>query len=302
MTKTARRVKAVGTKKTAQGTEKRLSLDKIERDHDVQPRVATDTSVVADYAERIEAGDKFPPVDVFFDGEKHWLSVGFHRAAAHKKAGRKQIDCIVHQGTKDDAKWHALQSNKSHGLHRSNEDKVRAVKMAFEHPKGKDLSSRQIAELVGVSPTMVEKYRPKPEPTAKDGQSRPRIGRDGRKIKTAKIGTGKKGNGKTAKAKPSGKPPTPHADHGVEEPAEVAPDVAKDRLVEGVLHGKPLEVYRRVLEELPNSLAALAKQVDDIAGKAMEPKAARKALVRISKSIKVFFEAETKRAEAKESK
>ncbi len=105
--------------RNAKGTEKRLSLDKIKRARDVQPRVAMDNNVVKEYAERVEAGEKFPPIDVFFDGETYWAADGFHRLAGHEKACRKQIDCLVHQGTKADAQWLALQSNKTHGQRRS---------------------------------------------------------------------------------------------------------------------------------------------------------------------------------------
>jgi ParB-like chromosome segregation protein Spo0J len=151
-----------------------------------------DKSVVAEYAERLEAGDELPAVVVFYDGTTYWLAEGFHRLAAHKKAGNKQTNCILIEGTKADAQWHALQSNKTHGLRRSIEDKKRAVEMALEHPKGRNFSDRGIAELVGVSATMVAKYRKEAKPTAKDGQSTKRVGRDGRTINTAKIGRSKK--------------------------------------------------------------------------------------------------------------
>ncbi len=190
--------------KKLKGTEKRLSIYKIEAARDVQPRAATDKAVVAEYAERLAAGDKFPPVEVYFDGEENHLAIGFHRLAAHEKAGRKQIDCVVHNGTKADAQWAAIQSNKDNGLRRTNEDKARAVTLALKHPNGKDLSSRQIAELVGVSPTMDDKYRPKDETTANGGQSKKRKGRDGRTTNVGNIGKGKKGNG--IKAKPGTKP------------------------------------------------------------------------------------------------
>ena len=163
----------------------------------MQPRVATDKTTVKEYAERIEASDKLPPVVVFFDGTTYWLAEGFHRLAAHKLAGRTMIDCIVIDGTKADAQWHALQTNKTHGRRRSNDDKIKAVQMAFAHPKGKDLSDRAIAELVGVSATMVAKHRPK-DPTANGVQSKKRVGRDGRVTNTAKIGK--------KKAKPGTKP------------------------------------------------------------------------------------------------
>ena len=96
-------------------TTKRLSIDKIQCARDIQPRVATDKAVVKEYAARLDAGDDLPPVVVFFDGTTYWLAEGFHRLAAYKLAGRKTIDCIVIKGTKEDAQWHALQSNRDHG-------------------------------------------------------------------------------------------------------------------------------------------------------------------------------------------
>ena len=279
------------------GTEKRLSVDKIKCSKDVQPRVETDSNTVKEYAERIEAGDKLPPVVVYFDGEIYWLAEGFHRLAAYKKLGRKQIECIVIDGTKADAQWAALQSNKDHGKRRTNEDKARAVKMALAHPEGKDLSSRQIADLVGVSPAMVDKYRPKDEPTANGVQSRKRKGRDGRVIDTAKIGKGKKGNSKSsggsaAKAgdKQNGKAqkaPTPQTGLDVEDPAVVGED------------NDPVEVYRRMLENLPATLDELAEQSDKIAGKAMDSEAALQILAHMLTRLLVLQDAESKQGKKK---
>jgi len=298
----------------------------------VQPRVKTDKTVVTEYAERLKAKDQLPPVVVFFDDKTHWLAEGFHRLEAHKKADWKQIDAIVIDGTKEDAQWHALQSNKDHGLRRSNEDKVRAVKMAMEHPKGEKMSDRAIADLLGVSPTMVAKYRPK-ESTANRGQSRKRKGRDGRTINTTKIGKTKRGNGKKAKPQPGEKAnaavinevptpqadrddggtsvagaggeqngtaekvPTPQAVRDGEQPAEEAIDDDDGGVVVIVQDADLVDDYRRMLEELPTALAELAEHVNDIAGKAMEPKAAMDAMCHICASIDALCSAEEKLAE-----
>ena len=269
-----------------------MSLDKIKCAPDIQPRVSTDKAVVAEYAEHVKAKVKLPRVVVFFDGTTYWLAEGFHRLAAYILAGRKTIDCVVYKGSKDDAKWWALQSNQTHGLRRTNSDKAKAVKMAFEHPNGKDLSSRQIADLVGVSPAMVDKYRPKDEPTANGVQSRKRKGRDGRVIDTAKIGKGKKGNSKSsggsaAKAgdKQNGKAqkaPTPQTGLDVEDPAVVGED------------NDPVEVYRRMLENLPATLDELAEQSDKIAGKAMDSEAALQILAHMLTRLLVLQDAEAK--------
>ena len=47
-----------------------------------------DADTITHYAEVMkEEGNVFPPLVVFYDGTDHWLSDGFHRHAAAKKAG-----------------------------------------------------------------------------------------------------------------------------------------------------------------------------------------------------------------------
>ena len=162
-----------------------------------------------DYGERMKAGEKFPAVDVFFDGENHWLADGFHRLRAYVMAvPGEPIECNVYQGSLEDAQWHSYSVNKTHGIRRSNEDKQRAVTMALGHPNAAGKSNVQIAEHCGVSEFMVRKHRTPStsiksksnssatellpstdQPTSSEiPKSRPRKGRDGRTINTAKIG------------------------------------------------------------------------------------------------------------------
>ena len=54
----------------------------------------------------------------------------------------------------------------------------------------------------------------------------------------------------------------------------------------------PVDIYRYVLEELPDVLDDLVEQIDDIAGQAMEPEAAMEALGRIAIKIEILREAE----------
>ncbi|MBE3099911.1 MAG: ParB N-terminal domain-containing protein [Planctomycetes bacterium] len=165
-------------------TLKDLSLDAIRLDGGTQPRVRIDPETVREYAERMCAGDQFPPVQVYYDGTDHWLSDGFHRVKAAVEAGQTTIPAEVWEGTRDDAFWMSLAANKDHGLRRSNDDKARAVKAALAaKPR---LSDGAIAEHVGVSDRMVAKYRA--ELTPKVSESAGRTGRDGRTINTANIG------------------------------------------------------------------------------------------------------------------
>ena len=55
----------------------------------------------------MRAGDQFPPIDVFFDGQNYWLVDGFHRLQAHvllppvkrSVAGYFKARCKMHNGT-----------------------------------------------------------------------------------------------------------------------------------------------------------------------------------------------------------
>jgi len=58
----------------------------IRLDGDTQPRAKIDQAVCDDYGERMKAGEKFPAIDVFFDGEDYWLADGFHRVRAYVMA------------------------------------------------------------------------------------------------------------------------------------------------------------------------------------------------------------------------
>jgi uncharacterized ParB-like nuclease family protein len=136
-----------------------LDLTSIRRDGGTQPRGMTDPATVAAYAEALELGAEFPPVDVMFDGEDYWLYDGYHRVAAYTQQQRWQVPAIVHQGTQTDAQWASYGVNQAHGLRRSTEDKERAIKAALRHPNAAALSNLAIAKHLGVSDKTVEKYR-----------------------------------------------------------------------------------------------------------------------------------------------
>ena len=131
----------------------KIDPKRIRMDCNTQSRVEMDESIIAEYAAAMERGDEFPPILVFFneDDDTHVLADGFHRLHAHLRAKpNDQIQADQRIGTIEDAVWESLGANKSHGLRRSNADKRHAVQMALTHPKGTDLSDRQIAKHVGV--------------------------------------------------------------------------------------------------------------------------------------------------------
>jgi len=169
-----------------------LDMAVLRIDGDTQPRVAIDQAVVQEYADAMQGGAEFPPVDVVHDGTAYWLVDGFHRFFAHKKLNRPQIRATVTTGLQAEAQWKSLAANKTHGLRRTNADKAKAVAKALKLRA--DVSDEAVAQHVGVHRQTVLRYRERLNPTTcrnvTSGGTRPtvRTGRDGRAINIARIG------------------------------------------------------------------------------------------------------------------
>ena len=131
-----------------------------------QPREAINAETVAEYAEAMRRGDKFPPVDLIYDGSVYWLVDGFHRILAATSVGNRKISASVGQGTLEQAQWNSFGVNGTHGLRRTTADKQRAVTGALRHPLGAGKSNRQIAGHCGIDEGTVRNYRAKLEGTA----------------------------------------------------------------------------------------------------------------------------------------
>jgi hypothetical protein len=139
---------------------RKILITQIRTDAGTQTRAAIDTRVVADYADEIRAGADFPPITVFTtNGTEFVLADGFHRLAARAKNGEIDILADVRHGTVTDALDFALRSNHRHGVRRKNADKKCAVRRALENETLSKLSSRELAEICGVSHTFVQAIR-----------------------------------------------------------------------------------------------------------------------------------------------
>lgn len=216
-----------------------LKLTEINIKGGTQPRAKIDLDVVAEYAERLDAGDVFPPVEVVFDGKEHWLWDGFHRFHGHTKAGRKSIACNVRQGTARDAVLFSCGANGHHGIRRTNDDKRNAVKRLLEDVEWAAKSNRWVAEQCAVSDMFVGKVRSEiqvqtvctsnstPENTAKDDAEPPHYtseeSQEEQERKPPKPPAKRKGkDGKSYPAKPAAAKKTkpPKDDEGGFEPHE----------------------------------------------------------------------------------
>lgn len=137
-----------------------LALDAIQIDGGTQSRSSLNQAVVDEYAEAIKGGATFPPIVVFYDGDKHWLADGFHRFHAYQQLGRAGIDADIRQGTRRDAILHSVGANETHGLRRTNEDKRRAVLTLLGDAEWSTWSDREIARRCVVGADMVGRLRP----------------------------------------------------------------------------------------------------------------------------------------------
>ena len=64
----------------------KISVKSIRLDGGTQPRAGIYNDLVTDYAADMKAGNEFPPITVFFDGENYWCADGFHRVQAAQRA------------------------------------------------------------------------------------------------------------------------------------------------------------------------------------------------------------------------
>lgn len=157
-----------------------LALKNLDLTRGVQLRARLDTGVVEEYAEiyRSQGFKALPPVKVFLaKGDALSLAIladGFHRIAAARQAGLKELEAFSQVGDRRDAILYAASANSSHGLRLTNADKVKIVTTILADKEWGKWSDREISRrLVVVSPNFVGKHRPAGTATAK------RTGKDG---------------------------------------------------------------------------------------------------------------------------
>lgn len=127
----------------------------------LQTRAALNEDTVADYAEAMERGDKFPAVTVFTDGAEYYLADGFHRVEALRRIGKKAVVAELKEGDYKAALLYALKANSTHGLRRTNADKRHALEMAWNAREalfGGEPSQALLADTCGVSYKTVQRF------------------------------------------------------------------------------------------------------------------------------------------------
>jgi DNA-binding CsgD family transcriptional regulator len=124
-------------------------------DSESQVRATLDDTVIAAYADLMQAGVTFPPITMFDDGATYHLADGAHRVRAAMKIGRPTLTALVLSGGWAEAFWHGLGANRAHGLQMTEPDKQHAVAIALRTWPEK--MQREIAAQVGCSASLVSR-------------------------------------------------------------------------------------------------------------------------------------------------
>lgn len=136
-----------------------MSCEAIEATQATQVRTKIHKDTVDLYQQDLENGAPFPAIIVFAEkgSARYILADGFHRLIAYVNAGREEIECEVHEGGMHEALIHALGSNNTHGLRRSNADKIHAVQMCLKDPALSQLTHQEIADVCRVHKATVQR-------------------------------------------------------------------------------------------------------------------------------------------------
>ncbi len=131
----------------------RLQISDIDIGQHTQVRTGINEDTVQAYHDAMIEGAIFPPVVVFHDGSDYVMADGFHRLMATVRVDYTEIDAVIHQGTAQDALWHALGANKTNGQRMSKGDVRNAVIRALK--AFPDRTQKAIAEQVGCAQSYV---------------------------------------------------------------------------------------------------------------------------------------------------
>jgi hypothetical protein len=235
-------------------TEKIL-LTKIRLDGGTQPRKELDETLVQHYTEEILEGQEFPPVDLHFDGKHYWLSDGFHRWHAHKRAGHKDITSNVIQGTKRDAFIASLKANAQHGKARTPDERRYVVQLALEDIELGDLSDTQIAQICLVSNMTVGRVR-----KALGLKKETSVGKDGKRRDTSNIG-------RKPVAIPAAVPEFEEEDKLNELATEISAVSEENTKLKDMLAVRSLPVSEEARAEVQETIESLREQVKELEAK-----------------------------------
>jgi hypothetical protein len=230
----------------------RIKLQKIRLDGGTQPRKEIDEPLVQHYTEiLLEGKDKFPPIDLWFDGKVYWPSDGFHRFHAHKRAGFLDIEAVINLGTKRDAFTACLKANSKHGKPRTPEERRYVVQMALEDIELGGKFDVEIAAICDVSSMTVGRVR-----KAMGLEKSNRVNHDGKSVNIAGRGP-----------KPAPPPPSPEytEDDKMHELAIEHTALSEENTkLKDMLAIRTLPVSEKARTEVQETIESLRAEVKDL--------------------------------------
>jgi hypothetical protein len=145
-----------------------VAIELIEK---VQGRDGEDEETIVEYAERQEAGDEFPSVEMILTLILLELLCynGIHRIEVAKRRGKTHINATIRLGTREDAEILAAGANVESTKPRSPADKRAAVRLLLSNPKRVAWSNNRLSEVARVSAPLVDTVRQEME--AESGES-----------------------------------------------------------------------------------------------------------------------------------
>lgn len=135
---------------------KTIKIEDLRIDGGTQQR-PIDEATVAKYKTMMTEGDKFPPMEVVYDGLDNWLWDGFHRFFAMMQMNLKETEVTITKGLQKDAVFFSYGANKIHGMPRGVGVAGEIVKKMLQNTDYSTMSFRQIAKHVGVTHPYVSK-------------------------------------------------------------------------------------------------------------------------------------------------
>jgi hypothetical protein len=238
-------------KNTKQRKAMKVQLQKIRLDGGTQPRKEIDEPMVQHYTEiLLEGKDKFPPIDLWFDGKSYWPSDGFHRFHAHKRAGFTEIEANINQGTKRDAFLACLKANGKHGKPRSPDERRYVVQLALEDIELGEKTDTEIAIICDVSSMTVGRVR-----KALGLEKATRVDKNGRKMDVSKAGR---------PVAPAPEPEYTEEDKLQEMAIEHTALAEENAKLKDMLAVKSLPVSEKAREEVKQTIEELREQVKDL--------------------------------------
>jgi hypothetical protein len=136
-----------------------IKLNDIEVTTETQVRERICQATVDEYAQAIEEGAIFPPIELVEDGILYFIADGYHRYEAAKKIGKEAIEANVRQGSVRDAILIGLSANHNHGLRLTINDRKKMVRLLLEDEEWRNWSNVEIAKKCSASHVMVAKIR-----------------------------------------------------------------------------------------------------------------------------------------------